>query len=377
MTHGELFAGIGGFGLGFADSGIETLWAVEINKNCQQVQRYHYPDRFTLDDVCTVGKHNLPYVDIISFGSPCQDLSIAGKRGGLKSERSGLFFEAIRIVRELKPAFAIWENVQGAFSSNSGRDFLAVLTAFQECGAVDIGWRVIDAQYAGVPQRRRRIFLVADFREKRVGKILFEPKSVRGNTQKSRKARENIAYTLETNTQSSSCKGKVREQHGTNMNCIYDMTHADEGLKECGNIVPSLQKRMGTGGNQVPVVAVKGDLFSRKNPQGQYGFDDKKMFTIRSAVTHGVAIKEGIRKLTPVECEILQGFPRDWTKIGLILEGNPGYERYKKRCMAKGQIPSLFIRNIISDSARYQMLGNAVNVAVTKRLGKNIVEALD
>ncbi len=120
LTHGELFAGISGFGLGFSEAEIETLWHVEIDKRCQTVLGYHYPESLILSDVRDCGKHNLPPVDIISFGPPCQDLSIAGRRKGLKGERSGLFFEAIRIVDELKPTFAVWVNVPGALSSNSG-----------------------------------------------------------------------------------------------------------------------------------------------------------------------------------------------------------------------------------------------------------------
>ena len=163
LTHGELFAGISGFGQGFARVGIKTVWHVEIDDKCRVILGHHYPDTLLLDDVKECGKHNLPPVDVISFGTPCQDLSVAGKRKGLKGERSGLFFEGIRIVDELQPAFAVWENVPGAFSSNSGRDFASVLAAFRECGARDIAWRVLDAQYFGVAQRRRRVFVVADF----------------------------------------------------------------------------------------------------------------------------------------------------------------------------------------------------------------------
>jgi len=306
MTHGELFAGISGFGLGFEANGIETLWAVDIDKNCKRVQKHHYLDRLWFDDVCTVDKHNLPYVDIISFGSPCQDLSIAGKRGGLKGERSGLFFEAIRIVRELKPAIAIWENVPGAFSSNSGRDFLAVITAFRECGARQFGWRTIDAQYCGVPQRRRRIILIADFRGERVGRILFKPESMCRDFTESKKAGKDVAFTLNTHTGSSSCKGE--------------------------------------GGINTTLIA--GTLNSGAHPGGFNGQDVGNLVVPPlTCDPYGDKIS-GVRRLTPVECERLQGFPRDWT----LADGIP-------------------------DSARYRMLGNAVNVAVTKRLGKNIVEA--
>jgi DNA (cytosine-5)-methyltransferase 1 len=174
VTHGELFAGYGGFGLGFARAGIRTVWRVEIDRDCQRVLRHHHPDDLLLSDVRECGAHNLPPVDVISFGSPCQDFSVAGKRAGIGGERSGLIHEALRIVRELSPALAVWENVPGVLSSDSGRDFLAILRAFRECGARDIAWRILDSQYLGVPQRRRRVFLVADFGGERAGPVLFE-----------------------------------------------------------------------------------------------------------------------------------------------------------------------------------------------------------
>ena len=179
ITHGELFAGVSGFGMGFAPHGIKTLWSVEKDANCRAVIRRHNPDAVILDDVCTAGKHNLPPVDVISFGSPCQDLSVAGKRAGMAGARSGLFYEAVRIITELRPAVAIWENVPGALSSSGGRDFGCVIDALADAGALDIGWRVLDARHFGVPQRRRRIFLVADFRGQRAEQILSLSDSLR------------------------------------------------------------------------------------------------------------------------------------------------------------------------------------------------------
>lgn len=164
-----------------------------------------------LGDISRINGARIEPVDCITFGSPCQDLSVAGKRAGLAGERSGLFMEAVKIIREMRestngkyPAFAVWENVPGAFSSNKGEDFRTVLEElakvkepgaavpgppkgkWRNAGAVmgdgwSIAWRVMDAQYWGVPQRRRRIALVMDFRGQRAGEILFERKSVQGN----------------------------------------------------------------------------------------------------------------------------------------------------------------------------------------------------
>lgn len=194
-TIGSLFAGIGGFDLGFERAGFRTTWACEIDQRAQAVLRLRFPDAKLHDDVCAVGAHNLEPVDVVTFGSPCQDLSVAGKRAGLAGERSGLFHEAVRVIRELraahgKPDFAIWENVPGAFSSNAGRDFAAVIDALVNIGARDVAWRVLDSRFFGVAQRRRRVFLVADFGGERAEQVLALVEGVRGYSPKGRKARQ-------------------------------------------------------------------------------------------------------------------------------------------------------------------------------------------
>lgn len=431
ITHGELFAGIGGFGVGMERAGIETKWHVEWDVSCQNVLRRHFPNVQIEGDVCDVGGHNLSPVDVISFGSPCQDLSIAGKRKGLKNgTRSSLFFEAIRIVRELNPKVAIWENVPGALSSNGGQDFRAVLAEMLRAdvpmprsgrwaaagvvrsGEVEVAWRILDAQYFGVPQRRRRVFVVASFGIECAAEILFEPESLPRNTPPSRETgkgiadtftirsgkegggkgylgqeslamtlggqpqylshavmasgeditgtldasygekwglgdqeafrgthhvlddqggsqmstSENIVPTLRASVHghqpliaygidseqnvSKDFMGTLRShQSGGNEQAVArEMQHASEAYRETqGGIAPTLQSRMGTGGNNVPLI--------------------------------------GIRRLTPLECERLQGFPDGWTD---------------------GQ----------SDSTRYKQLGNAVAVPVVEWIGKRVSEAL-
>ncbi len=206
LTLGSLFDGIGGFPYAASFYGIRPLWASEIVPECVSVTKKHFPDMEHFGDITKLHGGKLPPVDIITFGSPCQDLSVAsGKRLGLAGERSGLFLEAIRIIREMQeatngeyPKFALWENVPGALSSSSRRDFKAVLEAFAETEVpmpgsgrwanagmvrgrgVDLAWCVYDAQYFGTAQRRRRIFLIADFRGQRAGEILFVPKSLSG-----------------------------------------------------------------------------------------------------------------------------------------------------------------------------------------------------
>ena len=199
LTLGSLFDGIAGFPLSASRYGIATKWASEIEAFPIKVSNKHFPDMEHLGDVSEVNGAEIEPVDIISFGSPCQDMSVAGKREGLGGARSGLFMEAVRIIKEMRiatdemyPRFAIWENVPGAFSSNNGHDFRAVLEEiteaeipmpnsgrWAEAGMVgrngrSVAWRVLDAQYWGVPQRRKRIFLVADFGGECAGEILFE-----------------------------------------------------------------------------------------------------------------------------------------------------------------------------------------------------------
>lgn len=222
ITLGSLFDGIGGFPLAAVHNGIIPLWASEIESFPIEVTKIRFPDMLHVGDITKLKGEELPSVDIITGGSPCQDLSVAGARAGFAGERSGLFMEQIRITKEMRwadarsgkanhlirPRYFVWENVPGAFSSTNGEDFHAVLeeTAriavssvsiprppggiWKSVGCIlgyefTIAWRVLDAQYWGVPQRRKRIFLVADFGGHTAPKILFEQDSLFGNTQKS------------------------------------------------------------------------------------------------------------------------------------------------------------------------------------------------
>ena len=193
MTLLDLFSGIGGFSLAFERCGFTTVAFAEIEPFPSRVLAHHWPAVPNLGDVSSIYGADWRGVDVVTFGSPCQDLSIAGKRAGLAGERSGLFHEAIRIVAECRARFAVWENVPGAYSSNGGADFAAVLDALADIGALDIAWATLDAQWFGVPQRRRRIFVVADFGGERAGEILAECEGLRGHPAPSRAAREGVA----------------------------------------------------------------------------------------------------------------------------------------------------------------------------------------
>lgn len=170
----SLFSGVGGFDMGLENAGMETVFQCEWDKHCLTILDRHWPDVPKWDDVSTLtGKHILagvPVIDVVAWGSPCQDLSVAGKRAGLEGGRSNLFYEGMRIIKELReesngkyPRISIWENVYGALNSNKGEDFEAILKEMVEAGSLLCEWRVLDAQYFGIPQRRRRVFVVAVF----------------------------------------------------------------------------------------------------------------------------------------------------------------------------------------------------------------------
>ncbi|KAA5926542.1 DNA cytosine methyltransferase [Achromobacter xylosoxidans] len=159
-TVGSLFAGIGGFDLGFERAGFRTAWQVEINPIARAVLADRFPHARQFEDVCAVGAAQLECVDVVIGGFPCQDVSSMGKRRGLAGARTGLFFEAIRIIDELRPEWVVLENVTGLLSSHDGRDFQAVVQTLAERGYLGC-WRVLNAQYFGVPTKRRRVFVVA------------------------------------------------------------------------------------------------------------------------------------------------------------------------------------------------------------------------
>lgn len=450
-----------------------------------------------LGDITKINGAEAPVVDCIIGGSPCQDLSIAGKRDGLAGERSGLYMDQIRIIKEMRendrkngradefirPRYMVWENVPGAFSSNHGKDFATVLEeavrviepeappvpvpekGWPTAGVVmgdgwSVAWRVLDAQFWGVPQRRRRIALVADFGGQSAPEILFVRKGVSGHTEPSgtegqgftprtetgvdgasyayclqgngidradtagcngKGWKEDISYTLNTigrhgvcagfkgrqgakaggigyaleqapclnaegatphvvclNDQGGSIMGvsngvsaTLRAQEHGHQPCILDISHRGDVVRECGETVPSLCARAGTGGNNVPCVTyqqVTGSLMANSHPGGVTGQDAQNDMLVVTAVDcrngtenpdvngtlqakssggmslnlqNTVRINKRVRCLTPLECERLQGYPDGWTDIGTWVDSN-------------GK------RRKTSDAARYKALGNSI-----------------
>ena len=250
LTLGSLFDGSGGFPLGGLISGITPVWASEIEPFPIRVTTKRLPFMKHYGDVSRMDGGKIEPVDIITFGSPCQDMSIAGRREGLDGSRSSLFYEAVRIVKEMRcatdgryPRYIVWENVPGAFSSNKGADFQSVLEeicsvkgykidparpakwpAAGEIVADDfsLAWRVFDAQYWGVPQRRKRIYLVADFAGGSAGKILFESEGVSGYTPQGFRPWQGAAGTFEEGTGAAGCVC-LNDQGGSRMDVTEDV----------------------------------------------------------------------------------------------------------------------------------------------------------
>lgn len=228
LTLGSLFDGIAGFPLAAAGLGIKTLWTSEIEPNCVEIAARHFPEAEQLGDITKLNGADIAPVDIISFGSPCQNLSTAGNQKGLDGEKSQLFFEAVRIVYEMRgatngkyPKYIIWENVAGAFSSNKGQDFRRVLEEITKtyipmpnsrrwaaAGMVrswggSTAWRQMDAQFWGVPQRRKRVYLVHCFGNDRAGQILFECESVLRNIAQGEAEGQDTSGTVRRSTETA------------------------------------------------------------------------------------------------------------------------------------------------------------------------------
>lgn len=281
MTMGSLFSGSGGFELAASIFGIKPLWASEIEPFPIMVTATNFPEMEHLGNISKLDGAKIPKVTVISGGSPCQDMSVAGMRAGLDGSRSNLFREQIRIVKEMRaddirngrtgkhirPRYMVWENVPGAFSSNKGKDFQSVLQEI--VGIVDetanvpqppkskwggsgcimgdtfsIAWRTFDAQFWGVPQRRKRIYLVADFGGNTAPKILFEREGLSRDFKESREAWQGAPRDTAQST------GGTGE---TNVHC-YDIGDRRTVANESVDVAPTLLSKMGTGGNNVPVV---------------------------------------------------------------------------------------------------------------------------
>ena len=271
LTLGSLFDGSGGFPLGGVIAGITPKWAAEIEPFPIRVTSVRFPNMTHLGNISEVRGAEIEPVDIITFGSPCQDMSVAGKREGLGGNRSSLFYEAIRIIKEMReatnekyPRYIVWENVPGAFSSNKGEDFRAVLTEICKVKEADvsvpkpskwenagrimgesfsIAWRLLDAQYWGVPQRRQRIYLVADFDGGSAGKILFESEGLSGYSAQGFKSWQDAANGITEGIGETGSDSLMFENHSQ-----------DTRYRGPLAVAQTVSSTYGTGGNNQPFV---------------------------------------------------------------------------------------------------------------------------
>lgn len=366
MTLLSLFDGSGGFPLAASVCGISPVACSEVEPYPIAVTRSRFPNMIHLGDVSKVDGGKVTPCSVITFGSPCQDLSIAGRRAGLKHEemgdeettRSGLFMEAIRIAKEMRkatnnqyPSFLVWENVPGAFSSNKGEDFRVVLEelikiveptavmpsvpkggwAYADMYSGD-GWslayRIFDAQhwgkairerssgimrYLGTPQRRRRIYLVFDLRGNRAGKILFEHDCMFWNSEKSSAAWENFTGNAQacSGETGKDCVCVTKDQY------LFENHSQDTRYKGPLDTCPLLPAQLGTGGNNTPFVVEK-----TRQCFAMQGFGDYIESETASALkardykdATDLVVDYAIRRLTPTECARLQGFPPQWGDI--------------------------------------------------------------
>lgn len=317
MRYGSLFSGIGGFDLGLERTGMECAWQVEIDANCLKILERHWPNVRRYTDVQEVGKVNLETVDLICGGFPCQDLSIAGRRAGIAGERSGLWFEFARVIDELAPGWIVIENVPGLLSSNGGQDFATIIRWLVGRG-YGVAWRVLDAQYFGVPQRRRRVFVVGSLGSGRSSEVLFEREGGAGDTAPGRKAGEEIAFAITRGPESG-------YRYSPEDNLIAD------------TLTATYARNRGAQAGYASKVSnlIVGTLHSGTPGRDASDANENKIICSRM----------GVRRLTPIECERLQGFPNGWTEEQ-------------------------------SDSARYRQLGNAVAVPVVEWIGKRIARMI-
>ena len=406
MKFISLFAGVGGFDLGMEKAGHTCVAQVEWDKNAAGVRKRRWPDVPLFCDVSKVTADDLPDCDFITYGFPCQDLSVAGNRKGLEGERSGLFFEATRLFRELLGRgsglrFAVAENVAGLFSADDGLALARCIRELLDCGACETGWRLLDSAYFGVAQRRKRVFLVSDFGGESCDEILAISQSLRGYPAPRRETGEDSpsnaggGFTAGSFGGYEEGVGTLRSQGGdlgggsetlavwpeVSMPCMSrdykgPRNYQDGGLQNSvvtgcdvynGDTTPkasedvSVTLRSQQGGEGVGVATYdargNGDGLTTCTLTGDH----------QSRVTDYTSLAASnltVRRLTPKECERLQGFPDDWTSERAELELD------ENEWKAAGKVVKQ------ADGPRYKQMGNAVTVNVAKWLGERLSEAV-
>jgi DNA (cytosine-5)-methyltransferase 1 len=332
INHLDLFSGIGGFHLGFERAGFKiNSYFSEIDKYAIQVYKDKFKDSNYVGSVTDVRGGDLPDIDLITFGSPCQDFSLAGKRKGLGGERSSLISEAIRLIREKRPRVFVWENVKGTFSSNNRQDFAAILQAFANIGGYRLEWQLLNTKWF-LPQNRERIYLVGYLGDGSGGQIFPIGESF---------GKDDSEISLFGDTNKGGERGVIYNAEGI----VGSLSATDYKQPK--------QIKVNSATSKGYEVAQEGDSINYSVPtsktrRGRVGKGVAQ--TLDTACNQAVMESTKIRRLTPIECERLQGFPDDWTKQG-----------------AEG---------MISDTQRYKMCGNAVTVDVVAAVAERIKQVV-
>ena len=371
----DLFSGIGGFHLGFEKAGYKvTSFFSEVDKHAIAVYKQQFKNSTYVGSVTDVRWEDLPRIDLITFGSPCQDFSLAGKRKGMDGDRSSLILEAIRLIGECRPRVFVWENVKGTFSSNSGEDFAAIIQAFANIGGYRLEWQLLNTSWF-LPQNRERIYLVGYSTEtKRDWRGVFPIATNNGQTNESYRKGEGCFITdkrgnrRDSNTASTLCAGYHKlpsdgdyvgvKQLGTRLDSGGKQPYQQDRVYDADGIVPALNQgksdlilKVNSATSDGYEQADVGDSINLSNPnsetrRGRVG--KQKAQTLETSCNQAVVESYRIRRLTPIECERLQGFPDDHTAFG-------NYD---------GEVKSM------SNTQRYKQCGNAVTVDVVKAVAE-------
>lgn len=358
LMFGSLFTGVGGFDLGFERAGMKCAWQCEIDSHARKVLDRHWEKVRKFEDVRNITGNDAESVDVIAGGFPCQDVSVAGKRAGFAGERSGLWFEFARVISELKPRWVVIENVPGLLSSNQGRDFETVLSALVEFG-YGVSWRILDAQFFGVPQRRHRVFIVESLGNGRAAEVLFERFGLRGDIAPGGKegsgysgAVANCITTREGQRLNETIETliPVMMEYGNDRAIGIDVAPA---LKTAAAKSPLIPVMVENGYKQIFEFDKTPTMKADKPPivwdfhHGEVRLQEKgtaPTLTSHYGTGGNNTAFVNVRRLTPVECCRLQGFPDDWN-------------------------------DNVSDTQRYKQMGNAVCVNVAEWIGKRIMQS--
>ena len=355
----DLFSGIGGFRLGLERNGFKCVWSCENNKWSNMVYDYQFGGKNNeTRDIRNVDKRNIPDHDILCAGFPCQSFSIAGKRKGFNDPRGTLFFEICKIARIKRPPFLLLENVKGLLSHERGRTFGIILNSLEELG-YEVEWQVIDSQYYGVPQHRERVFIIGHlggfggqqiFPIQKCNEILAE-KNKCEQGEEERIQSKDIVSTIDSRYGALRISGEtyINDPKPIIMHRSGDWNNA---RLTCSDIAFSILQKFSTDNCQFVVKpCLTPDRPEKRQNGRRFKEDGDPAFTLTGSDVHGISINDEIRRLTPMECERLQGFPDHWTKYGLNNES----EKVE-----------------ISDTQRYNLIGNAVTVNVLEFLGNEI-----